>query len=149
MGSPKFILRTLLLTFLLQGLLIEVSAQCKNFTKVNCIPKISPYINNGQFNGASLFAGESASLAMTFYSGQKYRLLVCIDKRKLGGGSFTVSDEDGNELFDSATKGLDYFDFQVGSTQQLTINVTIPDSKTTHDLKPTGCVSILVGFKDE
>lgn len=123
----------------------EGQAQCKNFTKRKCIPQMAPYINNGQYNGATLFEGESASVMMTFYSGQDYRLIVC-GQDILGDVLFEIKDEDGNVLYDNKDKGTGIWDFNVASTQQLMVQVTCPPSRNTHDLKNSGCVSILVGF---
>lgn len=122
-------------------------AQCKLFTKKNCIPLLEPYISNGQFNGATLFEGESASVIQTFYSGQDYRLLVCASTI-LEGAYFEVKDLNGKLLFTAKDKANEpYWDFNVASTQQLSIDVYIPETSVREDLKKSGCVSIMVGFK--
>ncbi|MGD1846207.1 MAG: hypothetical protein ACFB10_12525 [Salibacteraceae bacterium] len=122
----------------------DAGAQCKNFTKRKCIPQMAPYINNGQYNGATLFEGETASVMMTFYSGQDYRLIVC-SQDILKGTYFEIKDEDGNLLYTNKDKDSDVWDFNVASTQQLMVEVTVPQTST-HDVKNSGCVSILVGF---
>ncbi len=134
-----------LLLFLLSPVL--VSAQCRKYTKKECRPQLSPYVHNGQMNSAVLFPGDKADIMLTFYSGQKYRLLVC-GEEQLGDVSYRVMDIDRNEIYNSKNKDKDEFDFKVASTQQLIVEVTVPESTTTHDMDYQGCVSILVGFSE-
>lgn len=126
---------------------IFVSAQCRGFTKKHCRPALSPYVHNGQMNSAILFPGDKADIMLTFYSGQKYRLLICGDEQ-LGEVTYRLLDVDRNEIYNSKGKGKNEFDFKVASTQKLIVEVNVPDSKTTHDMDYQGCVSILVGFSD-
>jgi hypothetical protein len=55
----------------------------------------------------------------------------------------------GAEVFSNADHNyIDRWDFTTNSTQQLTIEVSVPEN-TSSDLVKSGCVSILVGFKDK
>ena len=121
-------------------------AQCRTYTKNTCIPPLEPYISNGQFNGATMFEGESAALMQTFYSGQEYRLLVCTHS-SLEGAWFEVRDSGKKLLYSSKETGHGYWDFNVASTQQLQIEVFVPSLGSRPELKKSGCVSIMVGFK--
>jgi hypothetical protein len=98
-------------------------------------------------NSAVLFPGDKADIMLTFYSGQKYRLLVCSEEQ-LGNVSFRVMDVDRNEIYNSKDSESDSFDFKVASTQQLIVEVNVPESETTHDMDYQGCVAILVGFSE-
>ena len=120
---------------------------CRSFTKKTCRPALENYIHNGQMNSAVLFPGDKADMMLTFYSGQKYRLLVC-SQDQLGDVTFRVLDIDRNEIYNSKTKGSNKFDFKVASTQQLIVEVTVPESKATHDMDFQGCISIMVGFAE-
>lgn len=141
-------MKLLKLTLFLALLLPLVSnAQCRAFTKKNCRPALAPYIHNGQMNSAVLFPGDKADIMLTFYSGQKYRLLVCSEEQ-LGKVTYRVLDIDRNEIYNSKGKGKNEFDFKVASTQQLIVEVSVPDSESTHDIDFQGCVSILVGFSE-
>lgn len=122
-------------------------AQCKSFTKKNCMAQLDGYTGNGQYNGAVLFEGEEATLVQTFYSGKDYRLYVCSHATIKDSIYFEVSDYRKNTLFSSQDKEESYFDFSVESTQQLNIRVVVPEMGTNNELKKNGCVSILVGFK--
>lgn len=123
-------------------------AQCNAFTKKKCLPQLAPFIHNGQLNSVSLYAGESVELMMTFYSGQKYRLQVCAQE-VLGDMNFKVMDAKRTVIFDNRDhRNAGSWDFNVASTQQLIIEVSAPPSKTTHDIQESGCVSLLVGFKE-
>jgi hypothetical protein len=121
-------------------------SQCKGFVKKQ-IPKLSPFIHNGQINSSVLLSGDHAELTLTFYSGQNYRILVS-GQETLGDVYFIMKDAGKNQLFSSKDQGKsDYWDFTVESTQQLTIEVMVPDVDAPSGLVPSGCVSILVGFK--
>lgn len=130
----------------------NAKAQCNSFAKKKCLPTLSPYTHNGQLNSTQLGAGETAELAMTFYSGQNYRLKVCHEPG-IEGVYFKLKDADHKELFNSLDKDIQQFDFNVKSTQQMFIEVVVPDhkegehSKGGHDITHSGCVSVLVGFK--
>ena len=123
------------------------SAQCKSFVKKQ-VPKLSPFIHNGQINSSVLLSGDHAELTLTFYSGQTYRIMVGAQEI-LGDVYFVMKDASKGQLFSSKEQGkkADYWDFTVESTQQLTIEVMVPDNDAPSGLVPSGCVSILVGFK--
>ena len=40
---------------------IYANAQCKGFTKRNCLPELAPYMSNGQLNAAQFVPGEKSS----------------------------------------------------------------------------------------
>ena len=121
-------------------------AQCKGFVKKQ-IPQLAPFIHNGQINSSVLLSGDHAELTLTFYSGQTYRIMVG-SQETLGDVWFVMKDAAKGQLFSSKDQGKsDYWDFSVESTQQLTIEVMVPESDAPSGLVPSGCVSILVGFK--
>lgn len=121
-------------------------AQCKGFVKKQ-IPKLAPFIHNGQINSSVLLSGDHAELTLTFYSGQTYRIMVS-GQETLGDIFFLMKDASKSQLFSSKDQEkTDYWDFTVESTQQLTIEVMVPDADAPTGLVPSGCVSILVGFK--
>jgi len=125
-----------------------VNAQCKGFTKKECLPAMKPFVYNGQLNSAVLNEGDVAELMLTFYNGQDYRIFVC-SQELLGKIEFKLLDNDRNTLF--FNKDHDYvrfWDFKSNSTQQLIVQVKIPNSETHTDIIQSGCVSILVGFKE-
>ena len=125
---------------------IGVFAQCKGFVKKQ-IPKLAPFIHNGQVNSSVLLSGDQAELTLTFYSGQTYRILVS-SQEVLGDVYFVMKDAEKKQLFSSKDQGkFDYWDFTVESTQQMSIEVIVPNVDTPSGLVPSGCVSILVGFK--
>jgi hypothetical protein len=120
--------------------------QCGRYAEKKCLPALAPYVNNGQLNTTTLFAGDSTSMVLTFYSLLEYRLIVCAHE-VLRGAHFKVRELDGELLFDSR-KGKSYWDFRVNATQELRIDVIIPDDKGVGDIPPSGCTAIVVGFKD-
>jgi hypothetical protein len=125
---------------------ITTFAQCKGFVKKQ-IPKLAPFIHNGQVNSSVFLSGDQAELTLTFYSGQKYRVLVSAQEA-LGDVYFVMKDANKTQLFSSKEQGkFDFWDFSVESTQQLTLEVVVPNVDTPSGIVPSGCVSILVGFK--
>lgn len=99
------------------------------------------YISDGQVYTAFLDR-ESAEFTTTFYGGSTYRIAT-------SGGSkddyviFTVRDEQGNILFTNRNqKNAPYWDFEVPKTINLTIETQLDPDK-----KVTGCVVMLIGFK--
>lgn len=125
----------------------EANAQCKSYAKRSCRPMLTPFIHNGMVNNAVLVPGDKAEMLLTFFSGQEYRLMVCA-MPVLGNVSFRILDSDRNPIYESKKDpSKNYFDFKVASTQQLIVEITVPENKTAVDIVPEGCVTILVGFK--
>ena len=144
MKTIKKILFLIAIIFSLQS---NAFAQCKAFTKNDCKPKLSPYIYNGQLNSAILNEGDIAELMLTFYSNQDYRIVVCAAE-ELGDINFVLKDASGNVLFTNADHDMiDYWDFHTKSTQQLSVEVSVPVTSE-KELYKSGCVSILIGFMD-
>lgn len=124
-------------------------AQCNTFVKKKCMPKIQPFIDNGQMNTSTLSAGQTSKMSLTFFSGQAYRILVCSEK-VLGTVSFKILDKTKKIVFDSKENDdPDFWDFKVKSTQEFTLELTVPPSESTSSATPSGCVSVMVGFKKD
>jgi hypothetical protein len=124
-------------------------SQCTNFVKKKCMPKIQPFTHNGQMNTSTLSAGQSSEYTLTFYAGQAYRILVCSEP-VLGDVSFRVLDQSHKVVFDSKDNDFpDFWDFKVKNTQQFIVQVDIPRSASSGSTPPSGCVSVLVGFKKD
>lgn len=143
-------MKRLIILIMLTGIInipMNMYGQCKGFVKKTCMPKLSPFIFNGQMNTSTLLAGDNAELPLTFYSGQTYRVLICAQE-VLGTLRFKLKDASGNVLFDSsAHDDTDFWDFKAESTQNLTVEVIVPKSDASNKIVPSGCVSVLVGFK--
>lgn len=123
-------------------------AQCKGFTKKECVPQIKPFTYNGQLNMAVLNPGDVAELIVTFYKGQDYRLFVCAQEN-LGKVEFKLLDSERNTIFYNKEHDLvNYWDFHSNATQQLIVQVRVPAIEEDVPVAPSGCVSILVGFKE-
>ena len=143
----KTIKKILFLIAIIFSLQTTVFGQCKTFTKNECKPKLGSYIYNGQLNSAMLNEGDIAELMITFYSNQDYRIVVC-GAEELGNINFVLKDASGNVLYTNADHDMvDHWDFHTKSTQQLSIEVSVPITSE-KELYKSGCVSILVGFLD-
>lgn len=127
----------------------DVVSQCsKTWVRKKCVPKVSPFIHDGQTNSSMLKEGQKTESVMTFYSGQDYRILVCAEET-LENVSFLVSDMTGKVLFDSkAHDNTDFWDFKVKTTTEMRVEVTAGQNDS-DDGEMSGCVSILVGFKSK
>lgn len=131
------------------AILGDVAAQCsKTWVRKKCIPKITPFIHNGQMNTTSLKEGGRMESTLTFYSGQDYRILIC-GEETLENISFVVSDLNGKIIFDSKEhNNTDVWDFKVKTTTELKVEVNAGKNEGGNGTA-TGCVSILVGFKSK
>ncbi len=87
-------MKSIFLLTLLTILSYQISAQCKGFTKRNCLPELSPYLSNGQFNAAYMIPGESADVEINFNQGLSYRIVICADPF-LEGVNYQISDKEG------------------------------------------------------
>jgi hypothetical protein len=129
----------------------EAFAQCKNFAKGTCRPKLAPYIHDGIYNATELSEGESAELFKTFYAGQQYRIAVCSDGT-LPPVRFEIMDADRNVLFSNSkdAAGAQVWDFKLEVSQQLIVKLEVGtnDDKAS-DQVARGCVAVLVGFSDK
>ena len=125
-----------------------VNAQCKGFTKKECLPELKPFVYNGQLNSAVLNEGDVAELLLTFYNGQDYRVFVC-SQPILGNVEFRLLDTDRNVIFYNKDHDfIKFWDFKSNSTQQLIVQVRVPTGESRSEIVQSGCVSILVGFKE-
>ncbi|MFH2143574.1 MAG: hypothetical protein ABIJ97_14200 [Bacteroidota bacterium] len=144
----KNIFRSVVLLLVFVGISFFADAQCKSFTKKNCLTDIEPYVYDGQLNSAILTEGDVAELILTLYGGQDYRILVC-GQDVLGDIEFNLFDTNRNLIF--SNKDHDFvksWDFKSNSTQQLIVQVIVPKQESNIDMLHNGCVSILKGFKE-
>lgn len=129
---------------------LSTQAQCKRFTKKNCLPSLAPFQHNGQLTSAVFNPGESADIEMTFNAGKQYRIVVC-SQETLGKVQFKVLDKTRKVLYKSKENETSpSWDFKMTNTQQLTIQIIIPKLEEKNQitrLTPNGCVAILVGSK--
>ncbi|MCW5899966.1 MAG: hypothetical protein KIT10_11925 [Flavobacteriales bacterium] len=122
-------------------------AQCRSFAKNKCVPDLAPYKFNESFNGAQLAPGEEAEVNLTFYSGQEYRVMVCVHPI-LGEVNWKLVDTNNKTVFESlADEPKKSFDFKVASTTQMRVVVWVP-TRGSSDMVHVGCVAILTGFKE-
>ena len=145
----KIVVLALAITLPLMGY-----SQCKGFAKKKCLPALKPFIHNGQLNSTTLMPGESAELVMTFHAGQQYRVMICAQSL-LKNVTFKMMDMDREILFNSEDESdAKNWDFNVNATQQMIILVSVPKAgkhdaaKLTGSMSISGCVALLVGFKD-
>jgi len=139
MSSIKKIFSTLVL---LGAFTFIAAAQCKSLVKKN-LPRLAPFTHNGQLNSASVPEGGVVDFKLNCYTGLTYRLALASDAI-LGKVSFRVLDEDNNEVYNSNEDNTTSWDFNVGSSQELTVEISVPLT----DKTIRGCIALLVGFKE-
>ena len=122
----------------------SASAQCRTFTKRNCLPVLEGYAQNDNYNSAVLIAGDEAELSVTFLPSTEYRVAVCAHP-VLGDVTFDILDQQGIRIW-SNFKGEDHVDFSLQHAQRLRLRIQVPDSDAA--ILHEGCVSLLVGSKD-
>ncbi len=125
------------------------SAQCKGFTKRNCLPGLEPYLSNGQLNATKMSAGQEAIVQLNFNKGLSYRLIVCADPYFENTIYEIKSMENKVLATDTIKKTFAFEDIEVDKTQPLILSIQLPKSESTTDIVRDGCVTILVGFKDD
>ena len=135
---------TTLLLALVTLLAIQANAQCRTFTKKNCLPTLDGYVQNENYNSAVLIPGDEAELELTFLAGIDYRVAVCAHP-VLGAVEFEVLDEQNIRVW-SNSEGADHLDLRVENAQRLKFKVRVPDTDAA--ILHEGCVSILLGSKD-
>lgn len=127
---------------------VESQAQCLKFAKNTCAPKLEPYIFNGQMNSALLNEGDIAELVLTFYADQEYRVMICSEDQ-LGDVHFKLRDTQDRVLFDNSNhKMAKFWDFSSNTTQQIIVEIEVPEADMEAEKLKNGCVAILVGFKE-
>ena len=135
---------TTLLLALVTLLAVQANAQCRTFTKKNCLPALDGYVQNENYNSAVLIPGDEAELELTFLAGFDYRVAVCAHP-VLGAVEFEVLDEQNIRVW-SNSEGADHLDLRVENAQRLKFKVRVPDTDAA--ILHEGCVSILLGSKD-
>jgi len=144
---PRTILNRSLLAAAFVFLGASAQAQCKAFAKNKCVPELAPYKFNETFNAAQLAPGEEAEVNLTFYSGQEYRVSVCVHPI-LGEVNWKLVDVNNKIVFESlADEPKHFYDIKAASTQQMRVVVWVPN-KGSSNMVHVGCVAIMVGFKE-
>ncbi len=119
--------------------------QCNGFAKKS-LAKLKPYLNTQQVFSTVLLNGDKTQLSSTFYYGDEYRLLITADD-KLGKIQLNIKDSQGNVVFTTKAYGTIMWDFNVESTQDLTLEVVTPEAPAGQTEDKSGCVAIVIGFK--
>lgn len=135
-----------LTTFILVVGVFSTDAQCLDFAKSVCKKQLGTFVHDGNYNASKLAEGEEAELYKTFFFDQKYRISICKDN-KISKVHFQIINKQGELLFDN--KNYNYtetWDFEVKSTQMLTVIIKILKSSNTPP-PPSSCVAILFGIE--
>lgn len=120
-------------------------AQCNGFAKKS-LSKLKPYLNTQQVFSTVLLNGDKTQLSSTFYYGDEYRLLITADD-KLGKIQLNVKDAQGVIVYSTKAYGTIMWDFNVESSQDLTMEVVTPEATAGSTEDKSGCVAIVIGFK--
>lgn len=131
--------------FLLLAFNAATFGQCNGFAKKS-VPKLKPYLNTQQVFSTVLLNGDKTQLSSTFYYGDEYRLLISAQDQ-LGKIQLNIKDAAGNVIFTTKAYGTIMWDFNVESTQDLTLEVVTPPAPANETVDKSGCVSIVIGFK--
>ncbi len=146
MKTTFAITTTLFISLVLNA--VNSNAQCKGFTKRNCLPELAPYSSNGQLNSALLFPEENAEILLNLNKGLSYRILVCADPY-LENLTYKLYDQNEFEVFSDTLKNYSSVkDIKVTQSQNLKMKINIPQKNNTTGIKRSGCVTIMMGYKD-
>lgn len=143
-----------MMLFLLMTLISSQDAlsQCKSFVKTSCLPQLTPYIHDGNYQAVIMSEGEEAEVYKTVFAGQSYRLFICMDDQ-IPNVEFVISDIRRNILFDNRKNGnVKVWDFKPDASQQIKVTIRIPkiqkQSASEQELI-FGCVGILFSLLDQ
>ena len=129
----------------------DARSQCKSFVKSGCIPQMTPYIHDGNYQAVKMSEGEEAEVYKTIFAGQKYRLLVCKDD-VLPDVEFVVTDYNRTILFDNRkNENVNYWDFKADASQQIKITIRIPKSPKQDNSNQKvvfECIGVLFGLME-
>ena len=145
--KQKAYISALFILFLTIFSSVSAQAQCKAFVRT-CVPELHPYIHDGSYQAVIMGEGEEAEVYKTVFSGQQYRLYICVDKA-LPDVEFIVSDIRRNILFDNRKNdNTAMWNFRPTASQQIKITIRIP-KKSSGSEQAFGCVSVLFGLLDQ
>jgi len=123
----------------------DALAQCKNFVKNSCIPQLTPFVHDGNYQAVTMSEGEEAEVYKTVFAGQLYRLIVCTENA-LPNVEFVISDNRRNVLFDNRKNdNVKVWDFKFDASQQIKVTIRIPKGTG----NASGCVGVLFGMKEK
>ena len=94
-------------------------------------------------------AGQNAEVQLTFSKGLSYRLLVCTDPYFENTIYLLKSLDDTVLATDTITDTYVVQDIEVDQTQPLMLQIQLPEIENTTDIVRDGCVTILIGFKED
>ncbi|MCT4601872.1 MAG: hypothetical protein N4A59_03055 [Marinifilum sp.] len=122
-------------------------SQCKNFAKKECKPLLENFVHDGNYNGIVLNVGEDVELHKAFFSGQKYRMVVCREDF-LPPINFKVLNSDFEILYDNKTDGYSHkYDFELDESETLIISLKFITENEEYDKSMNGCVVMLFGLE--
>ncbi len=135
---------------ILYGFTFCAQAQNCNRLAKRSVKNLEPFRFNGSLNKVLLSRGESAELSLILRGGKKYRILVD-GGNVMGVLSFKIYDRHKTLVFDNSKHDMaQYWDFNIGATQEYHIVVTYPISNEGYnDVTTRGCVALAVGFLDK
>jgi len=104
----------------------DIHAQCKSFVKSNCLPQLTPFIHDGNYQAVIMSEGEDAEIFKTVFAGQQYRLIICTENA-LPNVEFVVTDNRRTILFDNRkSDNVKMWDFKSKVSQQIKVTIRIP-----------------------
>jgi hypothetical protein len=105
------------------------------------------FVQNDNYNSATLVPGDEAELLLTFYGGKEYRLLICAHPI-LGVVEYEVTDTSGELIYKGdSSDAKQKFDFKMTNTQQLIVKLKVPVQKNAVSIHE-GCVTVMSGSKE-
>jgi hypothetical protein len=113
----------------------EIATKCEQHIRAQ-------YITDGQAYRALLSGSDVAEFQTTLFSGNTYRIAACSGSTD-GNLIFRIFDQERNLLFSNTEhSNAPYWDFNVTSSMQVTIEATLDESKS-----ESGCAVLVIGFR--
>ena len=135
----RSVFNLILLPLLICMLTQAAYAQCEGPAKKgNTV--MTPFLSNGQYLHKYMQEGQVVSLKATLFEGFKYRVVSTTDSRDGGRVLYRMLDGGRNTLFSNKNQTSEYWDFEVGATDNFLFQAKLT--------KGTGCLVLLIGFDD-
>ena len=130
------------------GSVILTFAACDGFDTKSWVPQLGDYIHNGLDNSEVFAPGETGELEFSVFPNNNYKVMVCAQEH-LGKIEFNIKDEYGKLIFNNKSHNLvNSWIFTSKSTQKLIFEMTVPPAAAGATTNKSGCVSILIGYKE-
>ena len=126
-----------------------IKGQCLNFAKSTGFTALDTamFIPEGRLSALPLSEGDNMDVYKSFFKGKTYKIVV-VGAGNLPAPDFKVVNFQRQVIFDSSkNNSTQSWEFTSQKNQNLIISASIPMAKDPNNIQ-TGCIAVIVGFKN-